>query len=212
MEDVSFREASERLCGISSPGLGPRSLRARPKVRAKPDKPRLRVVRTDDEVGVIAAAADTYANHLLTNEPAVAYMAGRGFQIDVLRRYKVGFAAGGELIPYLRWRHLPIGPALSLGLVNRGGRESLEGRIVFPEVRHGRRVWMIGRLLEGQPSGARPRGWERGPIVARFCNEPRDVTTERSDRPIMHGPEYNSLGPGWLGRAGTGQMSSTHLK
>jgi len=86
-------------------------------------------------------------------------MAGRGFPRELLERFRVGYATGGEFIPYLRWRHLPIGAAIRTGLVTGDGREFFAGRIVFPELRQGRPVWMIGRVLEtpdGQPLGQGP--------------------------------------------------------
>jgi hypothetical protein len=37
---------------------------------------------------------------------------------------------------------------MRIGLVADDGREFLAGRIVFPELRQGRSVWMIGRVLD----------------------------------------------------------------
>jgi DNA primase len=86
--------------------------------------------------------------------------ARRGFGRDVLERYRVGYATGDELVPYLRWWRLPLGAALRAGLIDYEGREVLAGRITFPEFREGRAIWMIGRVLEtpdGKPVGTGPK-------------------------------------------------------
>jgi DNA primase len=110
IENVSFREASASLGGVL-----PRSPN-RPPVRQR----KLQAVRPRGfaiawgpvEYQVLAAATDLYANRLLTDERALAYLAGRGFPINLLEGYRIGFAAGNELIAYLRWRRLPLGAAV----------------------------------------------------------------------------------------------------
>ena len=52
-----------------------------------------------------------------------------------------------------RWHRLPIGPALRVGLLTRGGAEFLAGRIVVPDLSGGRPQWLIGRRLRRQPAG-----------------------------------------------------------
>ena len=100
-----------------------------------------------DEHRVVAAAADLYANRLLQHEGALAYMAQRGFQRPLLERYRVGYAAGDELIPYLRWRRLPLAAAIRAGLITGDGNEFLSGRVVFPEIDADQTAWLIGRIL-----------------------------------------------------------------
>jgi DNA primase len=65
----------------------------------------------------------------------------------LLERERVGYAAGGELIPYLVWRGLSLHAARRVGLLRSDGREHMEGRIVFPECRDSQPVWAIGRAL-----------------------------------------------------------------
>jgi hypothetical protein len=96
---------------------------------------------------VLAAATELYANRLPTDEPALAYMARRGFRRDILEQYRVGYASGDELVAYLRWRRLPIGAALRTGLLTQDGRETLAGRVTLVELRDGRPIWLIGRVL-----------------------------------------------------------------
>ena len=66
---------------------------------------------------------------------------------------KVGFAAGDEFVPYLKWRSLPPGPALRVGLLDAASREFLAGRIVVPDLRSGMSGWIVGRRL-GDASAA----------------------------------------------------------
>jgi DNA primase len=109
---------------------------------------------------VLSAAADLYANRLLSESAALEYLARRGFGREVLERCRLGYASGEELIPYLRWRRLPLGAALRTGLIDNRGREVLAGRITFPEFRQGQATWMIGRVLEthdGQPVVTGPK-------------------------------------------------------
>jgi DNA primase len=144
IENLTFREAAARLDGPLA--------RARPRRRG-PARPlpaptcEPEFVWRRDEYRVLAAATDLYANRLLSDEVALGYMAGRGFPPKLLERYRVGYASGGELIPYLRWRRLPLGAAVRTGLITDDGREFLDGRIVFPELRDGQPVWLIGRAL-----------------------------------------------------------------
>ena len=89
-----------------------------------------------------------YHHRLLTDPAALAYIAQRGLDRVAVQNYRIGYAAGDELMPYLRWRRLPLGPALRVGLLNHAGREFLAGRIVVPELRDGHPVWLVGRILE----------------------------------------------------------------
>jgi DNA primase len=154
-ENLTFRQAAIRLDGIRAPSRPVR----RPRT-AKAMPPRSVPVWGGDEYRVMAAATELYANQLLAHGPALDYMVGRGFPRRLLEHYRVGFATGGELVPYLRWRYLPLWPAIRTGLITRDGREFLAGRIVFPESRSGRPMWMTGRVLEspdGEPLITGPR-------------------------------------------------------
>ncbi len=145
IEHLSFLQAVERLEGP----LPSRTLaRCPPPVRRRPDSPRQVVAPGPEEQEVMAAAVELYANRLLTDSAALAYMAARGFPPGLLERYRVGFAAGDTLTSYLRWRRLPLSAAVRAGLFTTGGRELLAGRIVLPEIRAGQPVWLIGRQID----------------------------------------------------------------
>jgi DNA primase len=140
-EQVGFREALERLGGASTlPRRLPRVAEARPVATA--------CERDSDELAVLRAATSLYHHRLLADPRALAYLEGRGIDRVTIEQCRVGYAAGDALIPYLRWRGLPIGAALHVGLLNRAGREHFAGRIVVPEPSAGQPIWLVGRLLE----------------------------------------------------------------
>jgi DNA primase len=160
IENATFLEAAALLAGTMA-RAAPGQVHGRPglrRVHPAPDRPA--IVPGEDEYRVLAAATDLYANRLLTDDRALGYMAARGFPRELLERYRIGFAAGDDLIAYLRWRRLPLRAAVRIGLLTRDGREFLYGRVVFPELRQGRPVWLVGRALElpnGQQIVAGPR-------------------------------------------------------
>jgi DNA primase len=133
---------------------GPGKPAARIVHRRRPVQ-RRSLVRGDDEIRALAAAVELYANRLLGDQRALECLAARGFARDVLSQYRVGFAAGDELVPYLAWRDVPVSAARRVGLLRGDGRERLAGRIIFPELRQRRPVWLVGRLLE--PADDLPR-------------------------------------------------------
>jgi DNA primase len=159
MEHLTFREAVERLTCARTPWQGsPAALRAAHRVRPTSRRPRL--TWGADEYRVVAAATELYANRLLEDALALDYMVGRGFARNILEHYRVGYCAGDQLLEYLGWRKLPVVAALRTGLLTDTGAEFLAGRVVFPEIRSGRVVWLIGRLLAqstDEPDALRPR-------------------------------------------------------
>ncbi len=110
------------------------------------------------ERACLAAAVELYHNRLLGDLRAFAYVRGRGIDRQTVQRCRVGYAAGGELAAYLRWRRLPLRAAVRVGLLTPGGREFFAGRVVVPEVRGGQPIWLIGRTLDPVPAGPRYLG------------------------------------------------------
>jgi DNA primase len=141
-EDVGFRAAVEQLTG---PTLGP--LRAAPKQFSRP-APRASGERDPDELAVLQAAVSLYHHTLLAEPRALAYFASRGLDTATIERCRLGYAPGNQLTAFMRWHRLPIGPALRLGLLTRGGAEFLAGRIVVPDLSGGRPQWLIGRRFD----------------------------------------------------------------
>ena len=144
VEHLSFREAVERLDSDAIPAAG-----AYGRVAVSPRKAKRIPSRKDPSApGVLAAALELYHNRLLNDDRALAYLVGRGFSREVVERSQLGFAAGGQLFDYLAWRRLPVGTARRVGLLDTSSQERLAGRIVVPEIRQGKPIWFIGRLID----------------------------------------------------------------
>jgi DNA primase len=141
-ENLSFLEAVENLAGAA---LGP--LRVSPRHVSRPAPPSSGE-RDPEEMTVLNAAVTLYHNTLLAEPRALGYLSGRGLDAATIERCRLGYAPGDQLVAYLRWHRLPIGPALRVGLLTRGGAEFLAGRIVVPDLSGGRPVWLIGRRLD----------------------------------------------------------------
>ena len=147
-EGLSFRDAVERLTGSGSVGqLAPRSACSQPPSSAARTQAGFDD-RDPEELAALRAATSLYHQRLLTDPNALAYLDQRGIDRATVETCLIGYAAGDELVPFLRWRRLPLGPALRLGLIDHAGREFLADRIVVPELRDGHPVWLVGRILE----------------------------------------------------------------
>lgn len=163
VEQVGFRDAIARLGGSLH---GPMS----PRPRRSHEKPTRAPARTlgPGEQACLAAAVELYHNCLLADPSALAYVEGRGLTRATIEAHRLGYAAGGELAGYLRWRRLPLGAALRAGLLGADGREVLAGRVIVPELRAGGPVWLVGRALASETdpkylglAGRKPLlGWE----------------------------------------------------
>ncbi len=149
VDQVDFLEAVARL-GAGAAHLEPRP--ARPPSSRRSDTP-VSVERDLESQRALDAATSLYHRRLLGDERALAYVQQRGVDRATIEQCKLGFAAGDEFLAYLRWRSVPLGPALRVGLLDPAGREFLGGRIVAPDLRSGTAGWMIGRILEPQTSG-----------------------------------------------------------
>ncbi len=173
IENLTFREAAARLDGPLTGSPRPPRRGPAPPLPAPTSQPKF--VWRREEYRVLAAATDLYANRLLSDEVALGYMAGRGFSRELLERYRVGYANGGELIPYLRWRRLPLGAAVRIGLITDHGREFLASGLGPSNPRLARRV-CVGRTHGFDGVAQVGRSW---PCAMRRGRESSDsgVTT-----------------------------------
>jgi DNA primase len=174
IEGVGFLEAARILSAGHPrvPGRGASGFRRAAVAETAPEsRPRSgRHVRLlEPDARDCLAAAELYANRLLTEPRALAYVEGRGLDRATLERFRVGYAAGDELADLLRWRGLPVPAAVRAGLLYRDGRERLAGRIVVPELRGGAPLWLVGRTIDARDDapkylglpGPKPLlGWE----------------------------------------------------
>lgn len=151
IEGVGFRAAIARLVGDRPAMVTPptRPGRKRPVCRTRHIPP------GTAERACLAAAVELYQNRLLADPATLAYLDHRGIDRDTIERCRLGFAAGDELVDYLRWRRLPIQAARRVGLLDHLGRDVFAGRVVVPEIRVGRPIWLIGRTIE--PNDAAPK-------------------------------------------------------
>ena len=128
----------------------------------RPDGPgQRRPVRGTDGLACVQAAGELYAARLAETPAALAYLRERGVDRRLAAQAGLGYAAGGELVAHLRWQRLSLGAAQRAGLVVQGGdgrlRELLAGRLVVPERRGGRAIWLVGRVLPGAVSASAPK-------------------------------------------------------
>ena len=135
IEGLSFQDAVQKLADIRIVG---RTSALRPPTQPQSSCP--------SEPAILTAAVETYNACLLAEPSAQAYLQERGINQATIERYRLGYASGDELVPYLRRRRLSLAAARRAGLL-RHGHEFLAGRIVIPEFRAGQPVWLIGRAL-----------------------------------------------------------------
>ena len=159
IEGVDFTAAVQRLTDTNA---------LMPSVHRPPCTSSKRRRLDDAERVVLAAAVDVYHASLLADPAALAYLHARGLSLDTLRRYRLGYVQGRELLPHLRQQGLSVAAARCVELL-RHNREFLHRRIVIPAFQKGQPVWLIGRALHGNPNapkylglpGAKPLlGWD----------------------------------------------------
>lgn len=106
-------------------------------------------------LGAVAAQVLEMALHwwqdvLWRTPAALAYLQARGLDHATIQREGLGYADGRVLLP-LRWLRGGLEAAHDLGIIDRYGHDRFSGRIIVPEVRNGRPIWITGRLLAAQP-------------------------------------------------------------
>ena len=135
-------------------------------------------------VAGMSQAVDWYHERLLNGtdaKPARAYLRSRGYDGEIVRTYRLGWAPEGwdELCRALR---LPddVLRDTGLGFVNKRGRwqDFFRGRVLFPifDVR-GDPVAFGGRRLEGGQGPSGPRSGEQGP---KYRNSPETPLYQKS--------------------------------
>jgi DNA primase len=147
VESVDFREAVKRL------GAGRLHAAARVSRPTLSKSPSIvsRVERGPDEAAVLQAATSLYHQQLLAERRALEYLSRRGIGQETIRNHRLGYAAGDALLAYLRWRQLPLGAALHVGLLTHAGQDFLNDRLVVPNLNaNGRATWLIGRALDDE--------------------------------------------------------------
>ncbi len=147
VEHLNFSDAVERLESTTfrSPRPAParRSGIARPPLRAQTESPRAPQL-SDEQTRILTATTTVYHTSLLTHPAMLDYVLGRGITMETIKRFRLGYATGQDLAIYFRFRGWDLRLAHELGLMNAHG-EFFEQRIVIPELRERRVVYLTGR-------------------------------------------------------------------
>ncbi len=147
IERVSFQQAVERL----SHGTVSQTGQANPARRFKPASTSSTTPHelTAEHFTLLTAATEVYRAALFARPDLLRYLAGRGLDAEAVHRYRLGYAAGQDLARYFRYRGWNPEIARDLGLIGPHG-EYFRERIVIPELREGRAVYLVGRATHSQ--------------------------------------------------------------
>jgi DNA primase len=137
IENVDFRGALQRLSEVET-HLPPPP--ASSVLRVQPATPEL----SDEHYAVLTAAARFYHQRFMALDRPRQAVQRRAVSDEVARRCWVGYASGRGLRTVLRQEGLNLHLAQEIGLLTPRG-EHLAGRIVVPELRQGRALFLIGR-------------------------------------------------------------------
>ncbi|MBI3913768.1 MAG: toprim domain-containing protein [Chloroflexi bacterium] len=181
IEKVSFAQALQRL---SSNALAARPVSRVPTTQAKPIAP---IELSDEHFTLLTAATEVYHAAIFAQPRVLEYLAERRIDLDMIRRHRIGYATGNDLAKYFRFRGWDPEIASDLGLIGPRG-EYFRERIVIPELRDGRAIYLVGRATQeyqrakylGLPGAPKPLyGLEmiRGSSDVFICEGPLDWLT-----------------------------------
>lgn len=142
LQGVGFKEAAAMLAGPEAQQPHGPSKVVRLATPARPS------ALSPTEAEVIDAAVELYHDALWQSGDALAYLAARGVSATTARRCRLGFGRPG-LAQHLRTHGLSLAAARNLGLL-QGGRDTMLGRVVIPDLRGGRAAWLTGRSVNGR--------------------------------------------------------------
>ena len=139
VEQVNFREAIEKL----EAGAFTKKQRVSPPVMLTSNGIHQRPVG-EEQITLLTAAAEVYHVALLGNGEMLGYITRRGIDLEMIRRFRLGYATGDNLARYFRFRGWDPEVAKELGLIGERG-EFFRQRIIIPELRLGRAIYLTGR-------------------------------------------------------------------
>ena len=181
IEKVSFAEALQRL-GSITPTRKPVSRVLPVSMNTLPS-----VELSEEHFTLLTAATEVYHAAIFTQPRVLEYLAKRRIDLDMIRHHRIGYATGNDLAKYFRFRGWDPEIANDLGLIGPRG-EYFRQRIVIPEVREGRAIYLVGRATQkyqrakylGLPGAPKPLyGLERVRRSAEvfLCEGPLDWLT-----------------------------------
>lgn len=141
IEKVSFAEALQKL---STGTIHPRRMAQPPPAQPAP-QPLIEL--TEEHFTLLTAATEVYHAAIFTQPNIVEYLAKRRIDLDLIRRHRIGFAAGHDLASYIRFRGWDPDIGEDLGLIGPRG-EFFRQRIVIPEIRDGKAIYLVGRKTQ----------------------------------------------------------------
>lgn len=141
IENVSFAEALQQLDSNTLPAR-----RIAPGPTA-PIKPTPLIELSDEHFTLLTAATEVYHAAIFSQPKVLEYLAKRRIDLDIVRRHHIGFATGNDLAKYFRFRGWDPEIASDWGLTGPRG-EYFRQRIVIPELRDGRAIYLVGRATQ----------------------------------------------------------------
>ncbi len=138
IEQVPFAEALQRL------GAGTIAAKRTAPIPIAQLPPQPQLVLTVEHFTLLTAAAEVYHAAIFVQPKVLEYLARRRIDLDVIRQHRIGFATGNDLAKYFRFRGWDPEIASDLGLLGPRG-EFFRQRIIFPELRHGKAIYLVGR-------------------------------------------------------------------
>ena len=146
MEGLDFVDAVVRLGGEQIQGGAERP--AQPIYGQEQQA----VVLTPLHAQALTVALEWWQDTLWRTPAALAYLRARGLDRGVIKEAGIGYSAGSAELA-LRWSPGYLEAACDLGIIDRYGHDRFAGRVIVPELRGGRPIWLTGRLLQAQPHG-----------------------------------------------------------
>lgn len=141
IENVSFGDALRRLSQIVE-SSNSRIVKATQRLD---DYPTTRL--SDEATVLLTAATEVYHAAIFTQPSVLEYLVKRRIDLDMIRRHRIGYATGNDLAKYFRFRGWDPDIANDLGLLGPRG-EYFRQRIVIPELREGRAIYLVGRATQ----------------------------------------------------------------
>ncbi len=142
IEHLSFSEALQRL-GSNTLTTRPASRTVTALVKTTPN-----IELSDEHFTLLTAATEVYHAAIFTQTRVLEYLAKRRVDLDMIRRHRIGYATGNDLAKYFRFRGWDPEIANDLGLIDVSKREYFRQRIVIPELRDGRVIYLVGRATQ----------------------------------------------------------------